>query len=193
MADANKRTATYADLEAVPSHLVAEIIFGSLMTHPRPSPKHAASSSALTGELSGPFQKGRSGPGGWIFMDEPELHLGPHILVPDLAGWRRSRMPFIPTAAYVEINPDWVCEILSPSTENRDRGNKRRIYSTYNVGYLWLLDPIAQRLEAYVLRDGHYSLHDTYNDDDSVAAPPFDAVPFKLADLWPLPPAPETA
>jgi Uma2 family endonuclease len=193
MADASKRNATYADLAAVPPHLTAEIIFGALVTHPRPSPKHVTSSGALQIELGTPFQKGRGGPGGWIIVPEPELHLGPHILVPDLAGWRRDSLPQLPRTAFYTVHPDWVCEILLPSTENRDRGDKRRIYSTYNVGHFWLLDPVAQRLEAYVLRDGHYSLHDTYSDDDSVAAPPFDAVPFKLADLWPLPPAPETA
>ena len=124
MSTAATRNATYADLEAVPEHLVGEIIFGVLETHPRPAPKHAAAHSALTDELAGPYQKGRGGPGGWVFLIEPELHLGPHVLVPDIAGWRRDRLPHLPKTAYIETPPDWVCELLSPSTENRDRGAK---------------------------------------------------------------------
>jgi Uma2 family endonuclease len=184
------KRATYADLEAVPPHLVAEIIFGALVTHPRPAPPHGTAQSAITVELGGPFQRGRGGPGGWIFMIEPELHLGPHVVVPDIAGWRRERLPHMPVTAYVKTPPDWVCELLSPSTENTDRGPKRRIYATFGVGHMWFVDAIGRRLEAYVLRDGQCVLHETFDGEDEVKAPPFDAVPFALAALWPLDPAP---
>ena len=186
-----ERLATYADLEAVPSHLVAEILFGTLVTHPRPAPPHGMSAGSLNIEVGGPFQKGRGGPGGWIFSPEPELHLGPHVVVPDLAGWRKERLPYMPKTAYIETPPDWVCEILSPSTENIDRGPKRRIYATYAVAHMWLLDPVARRLEAYELRDGQWVLIETFDGDDSVAAPPFGAVPFQLSALWPLEPDPD--
>jgi Uma2 family endonuclease len=186
-----KDQATYADLEAVPPHLVAEILFGALHTQPRPAPRHATAANAISAELTSPFQRGKGGPGGWIFMTEPELHLGPHVVVPDLAGWRRERMPHMPEKAFVETPPDWICEILSPATENVDRGPKRRIYATYAVAHMWLLDPIARRLEAYVLRDGQWTLHETFDGADEVKAPPFDAVPFPITALWPLDPAPE--
>lgn len=191
MTSTAKKSATYADLEAVPPHLVAEIIFGALVTHPRPSPGHASASIALGYEVTGPFQKGRGGPGGWVFFSEPELHLGPHVVVPDIAGWRVERLPHLPKTAYVETPPDWICEILSPSTENLDRGPKRRIYATYAVPYMWLVDPVARRLEAYMLRDSHWVLHETYDGADQVSAPPFDAVPFPVSALWPLDVAPE--
>ncbi len=194
MTEADKpqqRAATYADLEAVPPHLVAEILFGSLVTHPRPAPRHAVASNSLGHELTGPFQKGRGGPGGWIFMVEPELHLGPHVVVPDLAAWRRERMPAMPEKAFVEIAPDWICEILSPSTETADRGPKRRIYATYEVPHLWHLDPAAKLLEVFELKDRHWVLFEVFQDEDEVKAPPFDAVPFPIAALWPLDPAPE--
>lgn len=112
-----QRPATYQDLLELPAHLVAEIISGRLITHPRPAPKHARASSILGVEVGGPFDKGSSGgPGGWWILDEPEVHLGEHVLVPDLAGWRRERMPNLPHTDWFDLAPDWVCEILSPAT-----------------------------------------------------------------------------
>lgn len=186
MAEHTKRRATYDDLEAVPPHLVAEIIDGALVTHPRPSPRHAAATNSLLGELSGPFQKGMGGPGGWVFFDEPELHLGPHVVVPDIAGWRRERLPVYPETNYFAMAPDWVCEVLSASTEARDRGAKRRIYAEAAVGYLWIVDPRQQLLEVFELSDGEWTLKGTWLADDPVMAPPFEAISFALADLWPL-------
>jgi Uma2 family endonuclease len=190
MAEPAKRNATYADLEAVPPHLVAEILDGELVTHPRPAPPHITAGGALQIELGGPFQKGRGGPGGWILLPEPEIHLGPNVVVPDLAGWRRERMPHMPTTAYYETAPDFVCEVISPSTEANDKGPKRRIYGLYGVPHLWHLDPVARLLEVFVLQDERWVLFETYQDGDEVKAPPFDAVSFALADLWPVPPAP---
>ena len=187
------RPATYADLEAVPAHLVAEILFGKLVTHPRPAPPHSVAHNALSGELTGPFQRGKGGPGGWVFLTEPELHLGPHVVVPDLAGWRRERLPHLPKTAFIETAPDWVCELLSPSTEKHDRGPKRRIYATYDVRHLWHLDSRTRFLEVFQLESKHWVLYETYEHGDDVAAPPFDAVPFPLAALWPLDPAPDQA
>jgi len=134
--------AVYADLEAVPAHLVAEIINGELQTLPRPAPKHAKTASFLGGELHGPYHKGLGGPGGWIILDEPEIHLGPDVLVPDLAGWRVERMPELPDAAYFTLPPDWICEVLSPSTEAVDRADKMPIYAREGVRHAWLLDQI---------------------------------------------------
>jgi Uma2 family endonuclease len=191
MADPAHRQATYADLQAVPPNLVAEILDGELVTHPRPAPPHVTAGGALQIELGGPFQKGRGGPGGWIFLPEPEIHLGPHVVVPDIAGWRRERMPIMPRTAYYETAPDFVCEILSPSTEADDRGRKRRIYAAYDVGYLWHLDPLVRVLEAFVLRDKQWVLFDTFQDGSEVTAPPFDEAPFSLANLWPIPSAPD--
>jgi len=186
MAEPAKKNATYADLEAVPPHLVAEIIDGELVTHPRPSPRHAAATNSLADELTGPFQKRRGGPGGWVFFDEPELHLGPEIVVPDLAAWRRERLTAYPDSSYFELAPDWICEVLSASTERRDRGNKRRIYAEAGVGHLWLLDPRFQLLEAFTLTNGHWLLVGTWSSDDVVSASPFEAISISLADLWPL-------
>src|SRR5580700_3070151 len=114
MGDPVKRRATYEDLLAVPEHLIAEIIDGELLTQARPALPHSRAATALGGELHGPFDRGRGGPGGWILLDEPELHIHGDVLVPDLAGWRRERMPELPDAAAIELAPDWVCEVLSP-------------------------------------------------------------------------------
>lgn len=183
------KTATHADLQAVPPHLVAEILFGRLVTHPRPTPRHGAASNALSATVSGPFQFGTSGPGGWVFIDEPELHLAPHVAVPDLAGWRRERLP--PSAvdkAFVEVVPDWMCEIVSPSTEKCDKGDKRRIYATCEVAHLWLLDPRARLLEVFRRQDNDWLLTQTFTDTEDVCAPPFEAITFSLGLLWPFDP-----
>jgi Uma2 family endonuclease len=186
MATIAKRAATYADLEAVPPHLVAEILFGTLVTHPRPVPRHGAAGTSLSDELVGPFQKGRGGPGGWIFIAEPELHLGPHVAVPDLGGWRRERLPKVAVEkAYIEVAPDWVCEVLSPSTEKYDRGDKRTIYATYGVEFLWLLDPRAKLLETFKRTDRTWTLTGTFSGVDDVGAPPFAELTFPLGRLWP--------
>jgi Uma2 family endonuclease len=186
MAEPARKRATYADVLAAPPGLVAEIIDGELYTHPRPSPRHSAAAVALGVELGGPYQKGRGGPGGWVFFVEPELHLGPHVVVPDLAGWRRERLAAYQDAAYFDLAPDWICEVLSASTEGRDRGAKRRIYAESGVGHLSLLDPRFQLLEVFALTEGRWLLLDTWRSDDVVSAPPFDAISISLADLWPL-------
>ncbi|MGH6924099.1 MAG: Uma2 family endonuclease [Propylenella sp.] len=186
MANPAKKRATYADLEAVPPHLVAEIVDGELLTHPRPSPRHGAASSALGARLTDSFQFGGNGPGGWIFIDEPELHLGSHVVVPDIAGWRRERLSGLPDVPYFEIAPDWVCEILSGSTERRDRTVKTRIYAEAQVPHFWLIDPRQQILEAFELSGGRWLKIGAWSADEEVRAPPFDAIAFSLADLWPL-------
>lgn len=186
MAEPARKRATYADVLAAPEHVVAEIIDGVLRTHPRPSPRHGLASSALGVKLGDAFQFGSNGPGGWIFIDEPELHLGPDILVPDIAGWHKERLSGLPDVAYIDVVPDWVCEVLSASAEKRDRGEKRRIYGEAGVGHLWLLDPRLQLLEVFVLSQGRWVLVGTWGSDDVVTVPPFDAISISLADLWPL-------
>ena len=186
------RPATYADLEAVPPHQVAEIIDGTLHVSPRPAPKHAFASSRLGGRLDGPFGLGEGGPGGWIILDEPELHLGEHVLVPDLAGWRVERMPELPETAYFSLAPDWICEVLSPSTERRDRIKKMRIYARYQVSHVWLLDPVERTLEVLELGEkGRWEIIGLHEDAERVRAEPFDAIDLDLSLLWsPTSPAP---
>lgn len=179
-----RKFATYEDLFDLPDNLVCEIIHGQLITHPRPAPKHAVASSAIGDELVSPFQKGRGGPGGWWILDEPELHLGPHILVPDLAGWRRERLPVMPDAAFFTLPPDWVCEVVSPGTVRMDRADKMPIYAAQGIPFLWLIDPAPRTLEVFLLRDGRWLLEHVYKEDDEVRAVPFDAIAFPLADLW---------
>ena len=178
------RRATYEDLLQVPEHLVAEILDGELHTHPRPAPRHARASSVLGGKLTDPFDIGSGGPGGWLILDEPELHLDGEIMVPDLAGWRRERMPGLPETAWFETAPDWVCEVLSPRTARDDRVIKMPLYAKFGVGHLWLVDAILRTLEAYELRESRWSLLTTLKETDRVRLAPFDAIEFSLADLW---------
>jgi Uma2 family endonuclease len=184
MGEPAARPASYDDLLQVPEHLVAEIIHGVLHTHPRPAPKHALSAAAIGGKLFDPFGTGRSGPGGWWILDEPELHLGAHVIVPDLAGWRRERMPALPDTAWFELAPDWICEVLSPSTAKTDRTLKMPLYAQHGVAHLWLIDPLLRTLEAYLLAEGHWTLDVTLKDDDPVRLDPFAAIEFPLGDLW---------
>ena len=178
------RPANYADIEALPPHVVGEIAFGVLHTHPRPTPRHAVAANAVGSTLTGRFQFGVGGPGGWLFMVEPELHLGPHVLVPDIAGWRRERLPKLPDTAYIETPPDWVCEVLSPATERFDRTDKLTIYASFGVGHCWLVDPIVRTLEVFMRQGDTWLLSTTFKDTDAVTAPPFEAHTFALDLLW---------
>lgn len=175
---------TYEDLFDLPENLVGEIINGRLVTHPRPAPRHARSYSAIGGSLFDPYDRGRGGPGGWWILDEPELHLGGHILVPDLAGWRRERLPRLPETAWFELAADWVCEILSPGTARVDRAEKLPIYAALGVGHAWLVDPDLRLLEAYQNQDGRWLLLGSFQDDAAVPIAPFDAVNLELSLLW---------
>ena len=185
MPTAAPRQARYDDLLDLPENLVGEILAGNLYTHPRPAPKHARAYSALGSSVGGPFDFNSDGPGGWWILDEPELHLGNDILVPDLAGWRRERMPELPQTAWFELAPDWACEILSPSTARVDRIIKMPLYAREGVRHLWLVDPDLKTLEVYQLNaDSHWTLLATLKDDDAVSQPPFDAISFSLGVLW---------
>ena len=181
----NPTRATYQDVLDAPPHMVAEVVEGKLYTHPRPASLHALASSGLGSRINPPFHFGDGGPGGWWILFEPELHLGDDIVVPDLAGWRRERLPEYPDVAYFTLAPDWVCEVLSPSTRKLDLGSKNAIYARAGVSHLWLVDPEARSLEAYALRDKQWVLIDTLFDDTSVSLPPFDAIRFDLGELWP--------
>jgi Uma2 family endonuclease len=184
MADPAKRRATYEDLLAVPEHLVAEILNGELVTQPRPAAPHAAVATHLTGELIRPFGRGLGGPGGWVILFEPELHLQGHVLVPDLAGWRRERMPEVPDTAALELAPDWICEILSRNTAAVDRADKMPIYNGLGVPYLWLIDPLTCTLEAYQLDAQRYTVLGTWRGNATVRVAPFDAIELELGALW---------
>jgi Uma2 family endonuclease len=175
---------------AAPPHVVAEIVGGVLSTMPRPARRHTIAASNLGGELGPPFNRGRGGPGGWVILDEPELHLGsmPDILVPDLAGWVRQRMPDAigeeDAPPYYELPPDWACEVLSPKTEAFDRGEKVPVYARERVRHVWLVDPIEQTLEVFRLENARYALLGVHHGDARVRAEPFDAIELDLAILW---------
>ena len=160
-----RRQATYEDLLKVPDILVAEIIDGELVTSPRPASPHARATSVIRADID-PFDRrpgSPGGPGGWWILFEPELHLGADIPVPDLAGWRRERLPVLEDVAYFELAPDWVCEVVSPSTARIDRVRKMLIYAREGVSYLWLIHPGLQTLEVYRLEGQHWVVANVVN------------------------------
>lgn len=181
-----KEQSLYERLLALPEHLVGEIIDGELYTQPRPAAPHASASSVLGMDIGSAYHRGRGGPGGWWIIDEPEIHFvrDVEVLVPDIAGWRRERMPELPRDHRFEVVPDWVCEVLSPSTQQKDRVAKSRAYARYGVAFLWLVDPLARILETYALADGQWTVTGLYQDRDEVAAAPFEAITLSLGDLW---------
>lgn len=180
--------ATYDDLLALPEHLIGEIIDGDLIASPRPAPAHAAATSSVGSALHAPYHRRSgdpNGPGGWWILDEPELHLGRHVLVPDLAGWRRERLPALPETAYFALPPDWVCEVVSPGSVRRDRVQKMRIYGEFGVAWLWLVVPEQQLVEVFERQGDRWLLAGTAVGDEAEARlPPFDAVPLDLARWW---------
>ncbi|AFE03844.1 hypothetical protein COCOR_01060 [Corallococcus coralloides DSM 2259] len=179
-----KKPATYADLEALPEHVVGEIVAGELYASPRPAARHASAAIRLSSELVGAFQRGRGGPGGWVFLGEQELHLQQDVLVPDIAGWRLERMPDVPESAAMSLAPDWVCEVLSPSTRKLDREAKLPVYAREGVRHVWLMDPRTRTLEVFGLRDGRYEALLTHVGVAPVRAEPFDAVELDLEFIW---------
>lgn len=178
-----KKRATYQDLLEVPDQLVAEIVEGELNASPRPTLRHRNVSSVLMAELGGPFRRGRGGPGGWVILVEPEIHLQDDVLVPDLAGWRRDRMPVV-EGAFATIAPDWVCEVLSPGTARLDRARKMPVYLREGVGHAWLIDPDARTLEVYRSEQARWVLLGTHDDAQKLRAEPFDAIELDLSLLW---------
>ncbi len=186
---APNRPEVEAAFQAVPDEMVAEILDGELHAFPRPARPHTRTASRL-GRRLGPFDDDPGDPGGWVILDEPELHLGsgPDKVVPDLAGWRRERMPDAigpeDAPAHHDVAPDWICEVISPSTERVDRGKKMRIYRREGVSHAWLINPLAQTLEVYRRDDGGWVLLDTFEGDALVRAEPFEAIELPLGSLW---------
>ncbi len=182
-----RRRATYADLLKAPEHMVAEIIDGDLYTSPRPASPHALAASAIGSDLFGPFHRepgDPAGPGGWWILFEPELHLGPDVVVPDLAGWRREQLPRLPSVAYFTQVPDWVCEVVSPSTGAIDRVRKMRIYARERVSHAWLVEPLQRTLEVYRLEVDRWVVANTYSGTECVHAEPFEAIELQLVRWW---------
>lgn len=185
MPEAAKREATYTDLYGVPEGAVGEIINGELIVTPRPSRMHGFSAYALGGELLPPYQFGRGGgPGGWVIIGEPEIKFGENYLVPDIAGWRRERFPQSEETNWISVPPDWITEILSPSTVRVDRIKKMAIYAEHGVSYLWLIDPIAKTLEVFRLEAGGWLLRSVFGESDEVRVEPFADTEIDLKNLW---------
>jgi Uma2 family endonuclease len=179
-----KRPATYQDLAALPDHLLGQLVDGELVASPRPGLPHSRAASVLGMQLGGPFDAGGGGPGGWWLLFEPELHLGPDVLVPDFAGWRRERLPRLPSDPFLKLAPDWLCEVLSPGTEALDRVRKMRVYARERVPHIWLINPQEQLLEVYRLSADQFLLLGTYEGADRVRAEPFESHELELQRLW---------
>lgn len=184
MVQSSRRRASYQDVLDAPAHTVAEIVAGELRLSPRPAAPHQAVTTALSDELGPPFKRGRGGPGGWIILYEPELHLGEDVLVPDLAGWRCERLPAVDDVPYFTLAPDWVCEVLSPSTEKLDRAEKLPSYAAAGVRHTWLISPRNRTVEVMRLHEGKWLTVAVHHDDQRVRAEPFDAIELDLALLW---------
>jgi len=180
------RYGLYDQLLELPETLTGEILNGQLHAQPRPAPKHLHTTSRLDRTIGRRYGDGDGGPGGWWILVEPEIHFvrGMEVVVPDLAGWKRVRMASLPATAYFEVAPDWVCEVLSPSTASKDRAIKMPLYARYGVSYAWLVDPEAHTLEAFELQRGAWIESGRFAARDRCAVSPFDAITLNLADLW---------
>ena len=181
-AESMKR-ATYEDVVNAPEHKVAEILDGELILSPRPRPRHALAASRI-GRILGPYDDDPAGPGGWWILDEPELHFEEEVVVPDLAGWQRNRLPAIPAEPYFTLAPDWVCEVLSPATARLDRTRKLPLYARVGIVHAWLVDPREQTLEVRFLKDGQWTIVGVCSDSDVVRIKPFEAIEIQLGRLW---------
>ena len=185
MSEPAKKKATYQDLYDIPENTTGEIIDGELLVHPRPSRRHIHAASSLDITIGAPYQFGReAGPGGWIIHVEPEIQLGEHTMVPDLAGWRKERFPVEEETNWISVAPDWVCEILSPSTYRLDKMKKMPIYADHGVAHLWFIDPVQKTLDTYRLESNRWFFSAGFYGNDRVRAEPFQETEFDLEDLW---------
>lgn len=185
MPEPAKKPATYEDLYNIPENMTGEIIDGELIVSPRPSRKHTIASSFLGGEIIPPYCHGRGGgPGGWIIIIEPEIGLGQDILVPDLAGWKAERFPRSENHNWISVPPDWVCEVLSPTTASNDRVKKMRVFARHDIPYTWLIDPGLMTLEVFKLESGRWFLLEAFAGNEKVRAAPFQEVEIDLGLLW---------
>lgn len=181
--------ATYEDLMQVPENMVAELIDGQLYASPRPAGPHTNAASAMGFFLGPAYQFGRGGPGGWWIFTEPELHLGRNVLVPDLGGWRRERMPEFPQDHVFAIPPDWICEVISPSSGRLDRMKKMPIYAREGVAHAWIVDPLQQMVEVFANDGETWRVIATHGENEVVRIAPFEEIEIELPLLWGAPPA----
>jgi Uma2 family endonuclease len=187
MASPQRELATYADLLALPEDTRAEILGGNMQLSPAPLPRHSKAQGSARRFLGGPFDDddGRGGPGGWWIFVEVDVMLGPHDVVrPDLAGWRRDRLSQPGLKRPIDVVPDWVCEVLSPSTAARDRVTKRRLYAQAGIPFYWLIDPELRALEALALRDGVWVELGVFDDTATARIAPFDAIELEIGRLF---------
>jgi Uma2 family endonuclease len=175
--------ATYEDLLKIPDHQVAEIVDDQLYVSPRLGSTHALAHSRLGAILVPPFSEGLGGPGGWWIIDDPEIHLRRDVVVPDLAGWRHDRMPEYPDVKFLELSPDWVCEVLSPASERFDRSMKLNVYEREHVNHLWLLNPLVPALEVFRRGANGLVVSMIYGAGELVRAEPFEAIEFAMTRL----------
>jgi Uma2 family endonuclease len=170
------------DLNA--EHIIEEWIDGTLLVSPRPTGKHAYAGSSIGGLLWGPFQRGIDGPGGWWILHEPQVLVRRNKLIPDLAGWRKERMPKLPVGYLFEVVPDWVCEIVSDSSRKMDRVTKPQLYLQAGVKHLWIVDPDIKTLEVFRASPDGWILISASKDDERLRAEPFAETNLELACLW---------
>ncbi|HWN71466.1 MAG TPA: Uma2 family endonuclease [Haliangium sp.] len=163
-----------------------EVVRGELVRKASPSFEHSATQHAMAVALGGFLGRARSGrPGGWWFGTEAEIELETHdVYLPDIAGWRIARLPDRPSGRPVRITPDWVCEVLSPSTMARDLGHKLRTYHRARVPHYWLVEPIGAVLSVYRWQDDGYLLVLSAGPDDVVRAEPFDAIDLNMSEIF---------
>lgn len=177
---------TLADLDALPPGVVGEIIDGVLYTMTKPRMRHQRTMLKIGGGVAAPFDDGIGGPGGWWIIPEPGIELPdtPEI-APDVAGWRRDRMPEMPIDEPIRIVPDWVCEILSPTTRRHDLLVKLPYYAKVGVAYHWLVDLEGRTVTAQRLDSGRWTTLGVYCDETDARIEPFDVVPLHVASWWP--------
>jgi Uma2 family endonuclease len=178
------REATYEDLKKIPDTMVAEMAGGELYAFPRPALPHASVATSISASLLAPYHFGRSGPGGWLILFEPELHFGRDVLVPDYAGWRRTRLPAVRNEPWLTLAPDWACELLSPTTAVFDRTRKLEIYAREDVSHMWLIDPATRTLEVLGLEGRRWTILGVHAGDKVVRAEPFTEIELDLASFW---------
>jgi Uma2 family endonuclease len=187
MASLAPKLATYDDLLGLQEDVRAEVIAGQILVAPSPLPRHSRAQRVLGRFVGGPYDDddGRGGPGGWWIFIEVDVQLGSHDIVrPDLAGWRRTRLPHPGAMRPIDVAPDWVCEVISPSAAARDRVIKRDLYARHRIPHYWLVDPEARTLEALELTGDRWVEIGAWDETASARIAPFADVELEVGRLF---------
>ena len=185
-AERQRPTTTVDEWLREPAEKRYELIDGDLIEKAAPDFSHGSAQAGLIAHLHPWFHQRDGGdrPGGWWIASEVDVVLDDNGFRPDIAGWRRERVPEMPKTRPVRVRPDWICEIVSESNATTDTIKKLRRYHQAGVPHYWLLDPATRTLAVYRHAAEGYQSVLVAEAGETARAEPFEAIELRIAALF---------